>query len=287
MIIALARLVRIEYSVLGAAGVVFGALLGTTAMPGVPVFVSAIAVFFVATGCYTFDDLSDLECDRANERTDRPLLTHALSPRTARITGTVSFILAAIAALLASTPASVLIALGAVVAIAYNKWLQGLFPLKNVFFASVFPVPLFIGWLSGGGNPEPLFIYCAALAFVFGLGFETMIDAADARGDRGSGVITFATRYGTRASARLATALYGVAAMLIVLPFFLPVDVRLQWNLLFLALATVAAVSTGLIGRTLMQDLSATRILALKRRAFLTINAGLLAILLGLLVTVS
>jgi len=167
----------------------------------------------------------------------------------------------------------------------YNRWLRGIIPLKNVLFAGVFSVPLLIGWLSGGGVAGPLFLYTLGLVFVVGLGFETMIDVADAEGDRRSGIVTFATRYGTMLSSRLAAALHVAAAALVVLLFFLPVDARLRWNIVFLV-AAAAALSDSLIGINLVKDHSATRVLALKRQAFVTLNGGLLAILSGMLVVV-
>lgn len=111
-----------------------------------------------------------------------------------------------------------------------------------------------------------------------------MIDVADAEGDRRAGVITFATRYGTLLSSRLAATFHITAAVLVVLLFFLPVDARLQWNVLFLALAATAALSNSLIGVRLVRNHTTPRVFALKRLAFLTLNAGMAAILPGLLI---
>jgi len=286
LLMALVRLVRIEYCALGAIGVLLGAFLTVGAAPTMPVLLSAVAVFFVGAGCYAFDDLSDLASDRANERGDRPLVTGALQPRSAKIVGGVSFGVATVAALLAGTSSGVLILIGAVVAISYNTWLQKVLPLKNVLFAGVFPVPLLIGWLAGGGSPGPLLLYCVGLVFVVGLGFETMIDVADAEGDRRSGIVTFATRYGTLLSSQVAAVFQIAAAVLVVLLFFLPVDARLQWNALFLVLATAAALCNAFVGLSLIHNHTTTRVFALKRLAFVTLNTGVLAIFLGLLVNV-
>jgi 4-hydroxybenzoate polyprenyltransferase len=280
---ALARLIRAEYCALGAAGVLLGAYLVTGAAPTLPTVFSAGAVFFVAAGCYAFDDLSDLAGDRLNGRTDRPLVTGEVTPRGARATGTIAFVLALTAAVVAGSASGLLIGLGALVAMVYNRWLQGLVPLKNVLFAGAFPVPLLIGWLAAGGAPGPLFRYAIVLVFVVGLGFETMIDVADAEGDRRSGVVTFATRYGTELSSQVSAILHTLGAALVLLLYILPVDTRLQGNELFLALAAVAAFSNILIGVALTRNHSAPRVLVLKRRAFLTLTAGMGAIIIGLL----
>jgi 4-hydroxybenzoate polyprenyltransferase len=281
---ALVKLVRIEYCALGAVGVLLGAYLTTGAAPTMPVILSAVAVLFVGAGCYAFDDLSDLISDRANNRTDRPLVTGTLSPSSAKIVGAISFVLAAAAALLAGTSSGVIILIGAAIAIAYNTRLQNILPMKNVLFASVFPVPLLIGWLAAGGSAEPLLLYCMGLVFVDGLGFETMADIADAEGDRRSGIVTFATRYGTELSSRLAFAFLCAAAVLVVSLFFLPVDSRLQWNLLFLGLAMAAALANVLTALALLRDHTRVRIFSLKRLSLLTLDTGVLAVFLGLLI---
>lgn len=280
---ALSRLIRIEYCILGAAGVLLGAFLTTGAVSSIQVFLSALAVFFVAVACYAFDDVSDQDCDRLNGRMDRPLVTSELTSTFAIRVGFASLILAAAATALAASAAGVLIVLGVGAALAYNRWLRGVIVLKNVLFAAVFPVPLAIGWLAGGGSAGMLFAYFVALVFIAGLGFETMIDVADAEGDRQSGIVTFATRYGTPLSARVAAGFHVAASAMIVLLFFLPVDDRLQWNLPFLALAVAAGLLNSHIGVRLVRHHETALVFTLKRLAFVTLNAGMAAIVLGLL----
>jgi 4-hydroxybenzoate polyprenyltransferase len=282
-LLAVARLIRIEYCALGAAGVLVGAFLTTGRTPTTPTFLSTVAVFFVAAGCYSFDDLSDMDCDRLNARTDRPLIAGDLSTHTAMAAGTVSLVLALAATLMAGTAAGLLIAAGVITAMVYNRWLRGVLVLKNVLFAAVFPVPLVIGWLASGGMFDAFFAYTLVLVFVVGLGFETMIDIADAEGDRLSGIETLATRYGTSLSARLAAGLHVAAAVLVLLLYVLPLDARLQWNPFFLLPAGGAALSNSLIGLRLIRDRSSSHVMASKHVAFVTISAGLAAIILGLL----
>lgn len=282
----LMRLVRIEFAVSGAVAVFLGAFLAGGHVISPPVLLSAATVLFVATACYALDDLADMESDRYNERADRPLLTGEVTARTARTTGLMSLVLASITATAAGTAASLFIAAGAATAIVYNRWLQSLVPLKNVLFAGAFPVVLVIGLLSSGGTPKPVFLYAVSLMFVAGLGFETMIDIADVRGDRATSVASFATRYGIRVSSRTAAALLVAAALLLVLLFFLPVDPRLQANPIFLSLALFIAASKIHIGIKLLRDSSPHRILALKRHLFLSITLAGIAIAIGLLVSV-
>ena len=129
---AILRLIRIEYCLLGAVAVLAPWLMTGNPVPGSAVLLSSAAVFLVAAGCYAFDDYFDRDCDAANERWDRPLVTGSPTPRVAFAIGTLAFLLSAIAALLAGASTAIIIALGAVLAMVYNRWLQGLFPLKNI-----------------------------------------------------------------------------------------------------------------------------------------------------------
>ncbi len=177
-LVVMLRLIRVEYCLLGAAAVLAPWLMTGNPVPGSAVLLSAAAVFLVAAGCYAFDDYFDRGCDAANGRLDRPLVSGSPTPRVAFAVGSVAFLLSAIAALLAGASTAIIVALGAVLAMVYNRWLQGLFPLKNTLLAGAFPAPLVIGGLAAG-TQESLLLYCAGLAYVIGLGFEVMIDIAD------------------------------------------------------------------------------------------------------------
>ncbi len=285
-ILALLRLVRIEYAVSGALGVFLGAYLSGGRLTASPVLLSAAAVLFIAMGCYAFDDLADLECDRHNQRADRPLLSGDITTRTAQGTGVISFVMALITLASSSALAGMPIVLGAGVALVYNKWLQGLCPLKNVLFAGVFPTVLLIGLLAAEGSLRPVFLYVVALMFVAGLGFETMIDIADIDGDRTRGVASFATRYGGNVSALTAAILFVAAGILALLLFFLPLEPRLWGDLLYFTLAIPLAAFLALTGVELLRDFSPHRVLVLKRYAFLAINSVGFAIAIGMIANV-
>jgi geranylgeranylglycerol-phosphate geranylgeranyltransferase len=281
-LVAVLRLVRVEYCLLGAATVLAPWFMTGSLLPSSTVLLSSAAVFLVAAGCYAFDDYFDRGCDAANERWDRPLVSGSPTPQVASAVGTIAFLLSAIAALLAGVSTTIIVALGAVLAMVYNRWLQGLFPLKNILLAGAFPAPLLIGGLAAG-TPEPLLLYCAGLAYILGLGFEVMIDIADIAGDRAGGIVTVATRYDGDVASRVAAVLLVAAAVLILLPFIFAVDARLQGNPVFLGIAGVAALSSGLIGRSLVIDHSPGKVLTLKTRAFVTLHVSVLAFVAGAL----
>ena len=276
------RLVRIEYCLLGAAAVLAGAFVSSGALPNVTVVLSALAVFFVAVGCYAFDDYFDRACDAANEREDRPLVRGTPTPRFAASVGAGAFLLSAVAAITAGLSTTIIIASGAAVAMVYNRWLQNVFPLKNILIAGAFPTPLVIGAIAAG-SLGPILLYCAGLAYIVGLGFEVMIDIPDVAGDRAEGVATVATRYDSATAARVSALFYITAAALAIGPFFLNIDIRFQWNALFLVIAGAAALTHAIIGRGLLRDHNPARVLRVKTVSFVSLNALILAYVITIL----
>ncbi len=95
--------------------------------------------------------------------------------------------------------------------------------------------------------------------------------------------MTLATRYDGDVASRVAAALFAAGAVLILLPFFLAVDARLQWDPVFLGIAGIAALSSLLVGRSLVMDHSPGKVLSLKTRAFVTLHVSILAFVAGAL----
>jgi len=280
----LLRLIRVDYCLLGAAGAVAGAVVNGMRAPTAQLAATATAVFLVAASCYAFDDYFDLSADLANGRRDRPLVTGSGNRRSAAIVGAVCFFLALVAATSSGPVVLTIVAAGGAAALAYNRWLQRSFHVKNLLLAGAFPAPLILGGLAPGSPVSPALGWCAGLAYVAGLGFEVMIDIADLEGDRANGADTLSTRYGTGLAGRFAAATFIASSLLLLLPFALPVDPRLRGDLAYLLLAAIAAAGAVHIARSLLADQTPAHVFALKRRAFAALLVGLSAFAVGVLV---
>ena len=284
VLVAFLRLVRIEYSSYGAAGVVMAAAVAGDLIPlRFELCLAAIVVFLVALGCYALDDYYDLEADRFNHRNDRPLVTGLLTPRTALATGVLSFAAAIVLIPLLQSTAAIIIASSLPLTFVYNLHLKRVFLLKNAVIAGAFVAPLLVGALATDGTIEPIIAYGVAVMFIVGFAFEVMIDIPDIGGDRLLGVSTIATKYGSHAAARVATVLFLVVMVMDPLPFALPIDPRFRNNWLFLALIAGPAISYLLLSRSLLRNPSGGNVAVLKKRVFLVWQLGSLAYLAGAL----
>jgi len=279
----LLQLIRIEYCLLGALGVVTGALVNGLQRPTMELVATVLAIFFVAAGCYAFDDYFDVNADLANGRRDRPLVAGLRDRQSVLVAGAVALALAASAALAAGPVVLTIVAGGSVAALAYNRWLQQAYPVKNLLLAGAFPVPLIVGGLASSNPVSPALAWCCAVAYVVGLGFEVMIDIADVDGDRASGVDTLSTRLGTGTASRTAAAGFDLAAVLMLLPFALRIDARLYLDLPYLLLATASAAGAVHIGRSILRSQAPAHVFSLKRRAYVVLLLGLAAFPAGVL----
>jgi 4-hydroxybenzoate polyprenyltransferase len=281
-LVAVARLIRIEYCLLGALGVLGGALLVVPSLPDVATALSAVAVFLVAAGCYALDDYFDRHTDAANLRDDRPLVHGSPSPRVAAIIGIGSFTLAAMVAVAAAPSTALLVAAGAAAAMAYNRWLHGVPVVKNALLAGAFPAPIVIGGLAAGAG-TPLLWYAATVAYVLGLGFEVMIDIGDVEGDLATGVVTLSTTRGTVAAARVSAVLLVSGAAIAALPFLLSIDERLQWDVPYAVMVCAAGIALAVLAHTLWSRPAPSRIPGLKLRAFALLHVFVLGYIVGVL----
>jgi len=279
---AFLRLVRIEFSLYGAVGVLAAAGVAGDLIPlQNELWLASIAVFLVALGCYAFDDYYDLAADKANERTDRPLVTGLLNPRTALVTGVIAFSAAVLLAPLLQTTAAIIVMASLPLTFIYNLYLKRVFFLKNAIITVAFAVPMLIGALATDGTIEPIIAYGVAVMLIVGFAFEVMIDIPDIEGDRLIGVSTIGTRYSRRAAAKVAAVLFLVVMVLDPLPVFLPIDQRFTGDWLFLALIAGPAISYFFLSRSLLRDPSTTNVIVLKKRIFLVWQIGSLSYLVG------
>jgi geranylgeranylglycerol-phosphate geranylgeranyltransferase len=278
------RLIRLERAVSAVFGVVFtGLIVGDLTALQPEYVISCTVVFLSAVANFALNDYRDLEIDRTNHREDRPLAQGQIEPRTALLIAAASSAAALALALLLNPIPRVLILVGLPASLAYNFSLKRHLLLKNTFTGLANVGVALMGALTADAVLEPLAIYIAAIGFFFSLSYESMLDIADAEGDRSQGVETLPNRFGPR-NAALFSILIGAGAIIAdPLPYFIYVDPRLFGDTLFLALILLPVVNRLRISASLLRDQSRENIFHLKKRAFRNLQLGCLCYLVGFL----
>ena len=140
--------------------------------------------FFIGLASFSLNDLLDVESDRINQRTERPLVSGHAKPHEAFDLAVLGFIIG-IAISYAISPLAFFIAvLFSILAILYNAWLKDLPLAGNAYIASTMAVPFLYGSLMAAETISGDIAVLSTIAFLVGLGREFMKTASDVKGDR-------------------------------------------------------------------------------------------------------
>lgn len=187
---AFLRLIRLEYSIFSAAGVLISGILAGDLTGFQTEFILAfLVVFFTAAGAFALNDYYDYETDKMNERYDRPLILGLLSRKIAVVTGIISFSIVLFLSVYLNTPTRILVLISLFPFILYNVGLKKIILIKNFIIAYAFVVTILGGSLVTDATLEPLIVYFAIMGFIVGIAFEIMIDIGDARETNNSELI--------------------------------------------------------------------------------------------------
>ncbi len=279
------KLIRFDYSVYSAGGVLLSGLLaGDLTRIQSEYVITFFIVFFAAISSYSLNDYFDLEIDKNNKRLDRPLVLGDLTQKTTLITGIISFLLTILLTLFLNIPAKVLIYSSLPIFFLYNMWLKKFFIFKNILIAYGYFVIIILGSIISDAYIEPLIIYFALMGFIVGFTLEIILDFRDIIGDKSGNIETFATRWGTKLSAQLVIILYGVIMILDPLPYLIEIDTRLFRDEIFLILIIIPIISYAFISKSLLTDQSINNVNRLNKRIIVTMQIGSIAYLIGILV---
>lgn len=216
-------LVRFEHGIMYAVAVIIGALMvGGFESLSSAVLIGCLVSVFLEFGAFSLNDFVDLKTDRANRRTDRPIVTGKVSSFAALIIGFLSFAIANLVAFSYLHPLAFwVIFMFSIISILYDFALKNLPFIGNAVIALTMAVPFVFGALivsdAAASSIQPV-LCLSAIAFLVGLGREIMKDIEDVKGDASVGARTLPVMIGSRSSAMLAAVFFLSSVMLSFLP---------------------------------------------------------------------
>jgi len=289
------ELMRLEHGVMIAIAILIGSLIALKG-EGLPPFDKFILTFFTAlfleASTFALNDYYDLEIDKRNKRTDRPLVRGDLSPKTALYLFFILFPLGIICSLFVNIPCFIIALITALFAILYDAKLKKIKLLGNFYIAYVMAIPFVFGGAAVVAKDSLFFeidpsIYIVALiAFFAGSGREIMKDVMDFGGDLEKGVKSFPKYIGSRKSNIVAALFYLIAVVLSFLPFFMERFEIYYLNYYYLAL--VFLTDTMLLSTSIHLIVKKKPHLKLYRKfTLIAIFFGLLAFLIPVLLLIA
>ena len=226
------ELMRLGHGVMLIIAIIIGSVIGYKIIHGTigfPPYYKFLLAFFTAlfleASTFALNDYFDLEIDKNNKRTDRPLVRGDLSPKTALILFGILFPLGIICSYFVNLTCFIIALVTAFLAIFYDVKLKKIKILGNFYIAYAMAVPFIFGGATVLQQNTftlaiPQIIYIIAfIAFLAGVGREIMKDVMDVKGDKKEGVKSFPTTIGIRKSNTLAAMFYIIAIALSFLPF--------------------------------------------------------------------
>ncbi len=235
-------LTRLEHGLIYAVSFIVSLIIAYHSIGLDPVLVIAGVVAIVAAemGAFALNDYFDVEVDRQNNRTDRPIVRGDITRREARMIAIVAFVVSVVAGcFMGNLGALVVIVVLILFGILYDYQLKEYGLPGNVYIAFTMAAPfLFSSMLFKGSQ---VLLLLAAIAFLVGLGREIMKGIMDVEGDALRDVRTVARVYGTRTAKYASVALYLISVLLAPVPFVFNIDEHYYGNLIYAVPAAVAS----------------------------------------------
>ncbi len=225
---AIWELMRLEHGVMLFLGILIGSViaLGGSGLPPWDKFIlTFFTALFLEASTFALNDYFDLEIDKNNNRTDRPLVRGELKPKTALIIFAVFFPLGIISSFFVNAACFVIAVITAIFAILYDSHMKKVKFLGNFYIAYVMAIPFVFGGAavlpsnSLSFSITPSIFIIALIAFLAGSGREIMKDIQDFEGDKKKGVRSFPKYIGIKNSSILASFFYIIAIVLSFIPF--------------------------------------------------------------------
>jgi len=231
---AIWQLMRLEHGIMLFIAIVIGSLISqktlydNTNLPLVNIFLTFFTALFLEASTFALNDYYDLEIDRINKRTDRPLVRGDIAPKTALYLFYILFPLGLVCSFFVNMTCFIIALVTALISVLYDVKMKKIKLVGNFYIAYIMAIPFIFGGATVLGNNafsfgtiNPAIYIVALIAFLAGAGREIMKDVMDFEGDQKKGVKSFPRYIGIRASNGIAAVFYILAIALSFMPFFL------------------------------------------------------------------
>lgn len=231
---AIWELMRLEHGVMLFLAILIGSLISQQTLydnlnlPIVKIVLTFFTALFLEASTFALNDYFDLEIDRINKRTDRPLVRGDISAKTALNIFYLLFPLGIICSYFVNTSCFFIALITALISVLYDAKMKKIKLIGNFYIAYIMAIPFVFGGVTvlendafSPGAINPVIYVIALIAFLAGAGREIMKDVMDFEGDKIQGVKSFPRYIGLRASNGIASLFYLCAIALSFLPFFL------------------------------------------------------------------
>jgi geranylgeranylglycerol-phosphate geranylgeranyltransferase len=180
---AFLRLTRVEHSVMLVIAVLAAELISGRITLGLPFAASLITPILVSMGSFAINDYFDVETDRANGRTDRPIVSGQISKGAAFNWSIALLVVGALVSALINVYALAIAVVFAALAFLYSYRLKDTLLVGNIYIAFSMVIPFIYGDLVVSRSIAPAILLISIIIFPSGLAREIHGMIRDREGD--------------------------------------------------------------------------------------------------------
>ncbi|MBS3067872.1 UbiA family prenyltransferase [Candidatus Micrarchaeota archaeon] len=179
------KLVRFEHAIMLAIAVFIGetVVLGHIPEFTILILLSLLVPIFSEMGSFALNDYLDVDSDRLNKKTERPLVRGAIKPDFAFKFAWLAFIVSTVLAFFINIPTFVIALMFNAFAILYNYKLKDMPLLGNIYIASTMAIPFIFGNFAVSARLRVISLVLAMLGFISGIAREIVKSIQDMEGD--------------------------------------------------------------------------------------------------------
>lgn len=182
---------------------------------------SLIPPFFIGAASFVLNDYFDVEADKKNKRTERPIVAGKATKKEALQSAIILFVAGIAASSLINSTAFAIAVVFALLAVAYNWKLKDLPLVGNAYIAASMAIALVYGNFVVSSELSNAVAFISLIAFLSGLAREIAKTVQDMEGDRKARKAnTLPFVIGVKNSLALSLALYALAIALSISVFF-------------------------------------------------------------------
>jgi len=232
------KLTRFEHALMLAFAVLVAEIIVLGSFPPIEIFIllSLLVPIFSEMGSFALNDYFDVETDRLNKKTDRPLVKGTITPAFALKFSIVFLILSTVLAFFINIFAFSIALFFNIAAVLYNWKLKDLPLAGNVYIALTMAIPFIFGNYVVSQELSMIVLVLALLGFLAGLAREIIKSVQDMEGDvKARGSKTLPVMIGEKASLDFAVLLYLLFMPLTAIPFVLGLEFSVLSAVLIIA----------------------------------------------------
>jgi len=288
------ELMRLEHGVMIFIAILIGAVIALNGekLPDWDKFIlTFFTALFLEASTFALNDYYDLEIDRHNKRTDRPLVRGDIQPKTALALFFILFPLGILCSYFVNITCFIIALITALLAILYDTKMKKIKLVGNFYIAYVMAIPFIFGGAAVlpsdiiSFDIAPATFVIAFIAFLAGSGREIMKDVMDFEGDKKKGVKSFPKYIGTYKSNIVAGFFYIIAVVFSFIPYLFKSFTIYYQNIVYLGIVLITDIILVYVSLQLIFNKSPNMKL-FRKLSLVAIFIGLVAFLISAFVSI-